>query len=79
MSRFRRLALNYERYSKTLKLRHGDRITLRPPKQAAVQLKYLEPFGIYLQIITRAAYSIGSLFSLMILAIYLEGLKFDVI
>ncbi len=52
MLRFRRLARDYERYSKTLKLRHGDRITLRPPKQAAVQLKYLEPFGIYLQIIT---------------------------
>ena len=63
----------------SLKLRHGDILTLGPPELAAsVRLQYVDAPPIYVKAATWAAYGVGGVTALTALFIGAESLKFSV-
>jgi len=68
-----------KRRIKSLKLRHGDIVTLGPPELAAsVSLEYLDPPPAYVKFLTWGMYGISGVTALFALAIVWEWTKFDV-
>lgn len=68
-----------KRRIKSLKLRHGDIVTLGPPELAAsVSLEYLDPPPAYVKFLTWGMYGISGVTALFALAIVWEWAKFDV-
>ncbi|MEI6445475.1 MAG: transglycosylase domain-containing protein [Nostocales cyanobacterium ELA583] len=63
----------------SLKLRHGDVITLGPPELAAsVRLEYIDPPAWYVKAATWTAYGVCGVTALVALAIGVEWMKFSV-
>ncbi|MDH6061264.1 penicillin-binding protein [Cylindrospermopsis raciborskii S07] len=68
-----------KRRVKSLKLRHGDIVTLGPPELAAsVSLEYLDPPPAHIKFLTWGMYGISGITALFALAIVWEWTKFDV-
>ncbi|EFA70728.1 transglycosylase domain-containing protein [Cylindrospermopsis raciborskii] len=68
-----------KRRVKSLKLRHGDIVTLGPPELAAsVSLEYLDPPTAHIKFLTWGMYGISGITALFALAIVWEWTKFDV-
>ncbi|BAZ91380.1 FHA modulated glycosyl transferase/transpeptidase [Raphidiopsis curvata NIES-932] len=68
-----------KRRIKSLKLRHGDIVTLGPPELAAsVSLEYIDPPPAHIKFLTWGIYGISGITALFALSIIWEWTKFDV-